>query len=348
MMGRFAFEVSQLSYLERRVAAALFANPPEATLDDALNHFILADEYAPFIWLENKLFIVKTLKLMKRNQKDIIAHLREANSVRDKLTDEVSDRRDGGNIMLRVFVTLCVLWVVSGRTLDKYHIDELLASGKNGAYEAAENLKKELGDQENPELLWRLAKVEHEIRKYEKKESKQEKLQKKALEYAERALALEDSNPEIHKWYAVALGGMTDFVSIKQKLKIAHTFEKEIRRALELNPNDWELHYLLGRFLFGTSQIGWFERKLATAIFGAPPTGTVEGAIDEFLVAERLSDGTELINKVFLAKAYLENDNYKSAVKVAKEGLLLEPKSYDETHGLQELEKIMKSYHKYA
>ncbi|CAG7734690.1 unnamed protein product [Allacma fusca] len=58
LLGRFCFEVSQLSWVERRVASTLFSEPPSSTVEEALQHFLSAENKGkPFI--ENRLFISK-------------------------------------------------------------------------------------------------------------------------------------------------------------------------------------------------------------------------------------------------------------------------------------------------
>ncbi|KAK8721339.1 hypothetical protein OTU49_012830 [Cherax quadricarinatus] len=59
LLGRFCFEVSQLSWLERRAATTLFGEVPSATYEEALLHFLAAEELRPSGWKENLLFIAK-------------------------------------------------------------------------------------------------------------------------------------------------------------------------------------------------------------------------------------------------------------------------------------------------
>jgi len=59
LLGRFCYEVSQLSWLERKMAATLFAEPPTATYDEAVQHFLSAEQMKPGGWKENRLFIAK-------------------------------------------------------------------------------------------------------------------------------------------------------------------------------------------------------------------------------------------------------------------------------------------------
>lgn len=61
-LGRFAFTIAGISWMERKVAATLMASPPTATYEEALDYFIRADEKRKFI--QNQLWIAKTyLKL---------------------------------------------------------------------------------------------------------------------------------------------------------------------------------------------------------------------------------------------------------------------------------------------
>jgi len=59
LLGRFCYEVSQLSWIERKMASTLFANPPEASLPEAIDHFLTAESLKPDGWKENRLFIAK-------------------------------------------------------------------------------------------------------------------------------------------------------------------------------------------------------------------------------------------------------------------------------------------------
>jgi len=59
LLGRFCYEVCQLSWIERKMASTLFASPPSATLPEAIQHFLQAEKLKPDGWKENRLFIAK-------------------------------------------------------------------------------------------------------------------------------------------------------------------------------------------------------------------------------------------------------------------------------------------------
>jgi len=59
LLGRFCYEVAELSWWERKMAATLFADPPVATMEEAREHFIAAETLKPDGWIENRQFLAK-------------------------------------------------------------------------------------------------------------------------------------------------------------------------------------------------------------------------------------------------------------------------------------------------
>eukprot|EP00729_Bicosta_minor_P023612 gene23612-19897_t len=62
LYGRWCFEVAQLSWITRRAAAALFGEPPNSTIEEALDEFMKAEEVAPDFSRANQLFVGKCYK----------------------------------------------------------------------------------------------------------------------------------------------------------------------------------------------------------------------------------------------------------------------------------------------
>eukprot|EP01135_Chromosphaera_perkinsii_P004080 Nk52_evm11s268 gene=Nk52_evmTU11s268 len=71
LLGRWCFEVSQLSWLERNALSLMFATPPTATIDDALRYFLKAEELNPGFWSTNTLMIAKCLFALNRKGEGI-------------------------------------------------------------------------------------------------------------------------------------------------------------------------------------------------------------------------------------------------------------------------------------
>ncbi|CAH1164709.1 unnamed protein product [Phaedon cochleariae] len=91
MLGRFDYEIAGLKWYERKVAAALFGEPPNATYTEALEHFMEAEELANFEWKENKMMIAKC-KVAIGEYKEAVEWLERANGC--KLGDNSDDKID--------------------------------------------------------------------------------------------------------------------------------------------------------------------------------------------------------------------------------------------------------------
>lgn len=52
---------------------------------------------------------------------------------------------------------------------------------------------------------------------------------------------------EGHKWLAILVGSRSDYQPIRDRVADGHLFKKHLDIALELRPNDYSLHHLLGR-----------------------------------------------------------------------------------------------------
>jgi len=61
-LGMWYYEVANVSWATRKVAAAIFASPPTGTLDEALAHFNLAESTSPGFYIRNRLMIGKCHK----------------------------------------------------------------------------------------------------------------------------------------------------------------------------------------------------------------------------------------------------------------------------------------------
>lgn len=70
------------------------------------------------------------------------------------------------------------------------------------------------------------------------------------------------SNADLHKWYAILVGVYGEFLPITEKIKNGYRFKEHVMKALKINPNDADLHHLLGRFKYEVANLSWIERKV--------------------------------------------------------------------------------------
>ncbi|XP_045066168.1 regulator of microtubule dynamics protein 3 [Coregonus clupeaformis] len=171
--------------------------------------------------------------------------------------------------------------------------------------------KLQYGD--SREFLWRLARAYSDM--YDSTEDKQEKklYAEQGREEAEFALKKNGLNAECHKWFAVLTGLTSQYETMHGKLKSSHILKEHLDRAIALRDDDPLCFYLLGRWCYEVSTLGWLERKAAAALYDKPPTSTLHDALENFLKAEELNPGFSKTVRLYIAKCHKELGNVSEA-----------------------------------
>ncbi|NXT65034.1 RMD2 protein, partial [Chaetops frenatus] len=131
-------------------------------------------------------------------------------------------------------------------------------------------------------------------------------------------------NLQTNKWehlFAIMCGYMSQFESVQNKIRNGYLFKEHLDKAIELKPQDPLLYYLNGRWCYSVAQLSWIEKKVAAALFGTPPTSTVEEALQNFLKAEEMHPGYSKCNYVYLAKCYKDLGQKNNALKYCDSAL---------------------------
>ncbi|CAH8854602.1 unnamed protein product [Trichobilharzia szidati] len=66
-LGRWCFEVADLSWVKRKLAATLFSTPPTSSYDEALKYLTESERIAPGALVNNSLYLGKTYQRLKNN-----------------------------------------------------------------------------------------------------------------------------------------------------------------------------------------------------------------------------------------------------------------------------------------
>jgi hypothetical protein len=139
------------------------------------------------------------------------------------------------------------------------------------------------------EAQWRVARCYSALGDFEAKGSAEMKAQfSLGLAAAEKAVALDETNPYGHKWYALMLGQMTQarcWGGTKEKIEQSYILKEEATLALQQLPKDSSLQYLLGNWCLSVADLSWIERKAASAFFATPPESSYEEALGYLLSA---------------------------------------------------------------
>ncbi|KAI7805720.1 putative regulator of microtubule dynamics protein 2, partial [Triplophysa rosa] len=95
LLGRWCYAVAQCTWIERKIAATLFGEPPSATVQEALQNFLKAEEISPKYSKYNYVFLAKCYKdLGQRTQARQMCDAASAMSVMTKEDEEAQKELD--------------------------------------------------------------------------------------------------------------------------------------------------------------------------------------------------------------------------------------------------------------
>lgn len=194
--------------------------------------------------------------------------------------------------------------------------------------------------------FWRLAKALH-LRSLQTKPGRaKEEIARQAFARAQEALRLDESSPEAHKWYAITLGALSEYVSTQEKIENGYRFKEHVDTAVRLKPQDPTLHHMLGRWSLEVSTLSWLERKLAGALYSRPPDSTVQEARAHFLAADKLRpDWKE--NLLHIGKTYICEGHYGPAMAWIDRAAALPCVDPGDDAVHKEVENLQQQYQRY-
>ncbi|OWF45108.1 regulator of microtubule dynamics protein 1-like [Mizuhopecten yessoensis] len=177
------------------------------------------------------------------------------------------------------------------------------------------NLLKDNLDENDDEILWRLARASCDMSRMSKTPNVCRTYMFEGFEYAKRALELNNSNFASHKWYAILLDKTAEFEGNKKRIENAFLVKEHFVRAVELNPKDATSMYSIGHWCYLFADMPWYYKKIASAIYTTPPTSTYEEALKYFEMAEEADPDFYIWNHVFLGKTYVRVGEREKAKK---------------------------------
>lgn len=178
---------------------------------------------------------------------------------------------------------------------------------QNRRYEECYQDLSKFEDENNAEILWRISRVLYNITKESGvKEEQKQSLIFNAYDIISRALAIDENNPNVHKWFAVLLDAKSTYIGISEKIKQVFNVKWHMKRAVILNPKDATTLYMLGLWCYEITDLPWYRRKIASTLFATLPESTYEEALDYFLKAETIEPRFYSLNLLMLGKTYLK------------------------------------------
>ncbi|XP_014772191.1 regulator of microtubule dynamics protein 1 isoform X1 [Octopus bimaculoides] len=243
--------------------------------------------------------------------------------------------------------------VVGGKGGDSFFlkVDTLMEgtiTERKKAYKLLQDSKEKY--EGNIDFHWRLSKSTFQMAETHKPQSEEKKdLLLVARDLANASLALNVNSSSAHKWYAVIVGSLTEYLGIRQQIELAYSIKYHIEQGLKLNPKDAFLHYMLGRWHYRVYMMTWMERKIAHLIFdNNPPQTSPQETLAHFMTAEKLRPMIWKENLLHIARCYAEMEKYSEAVKWLLKAKKIRRSEIDDEKTDKDIEDLLSKYISYG
>eukprot|EP01013_Petalomonas_cantuscygni_P038392 TRINITY_DN69507_c0_g1_i1.p1 TRINITY_DN69507_c0_g1~~TRINITY_DN69507_c0_g1_i1.p1 ORF type:complete len:264 (+),score=31.26 TRINITY_DN69507_c0_g1_i1:82-873(+) len=164
----------------------------------------------------------------------------------------------------------------------------------------------------HPELQWRLARAYYSSAEEIPEREARRAVFDRGLEVARAAVTAAPNVAGAHKWVAILTSKVGDYLGTKEKIQNAFLIRDHITKAIELAPTDGTAHHVLGMWCFNVANVSWIERKVASAVFAAPPEATYDDAIQHLTRADQCSEGF-VLNMLALGDCFMAKKDKASA-----------------------------------
>ena len=194
---------------------------------------------------------------------------------------------------------------------------------------------------EDIEVLTRLSIVHHFISEKEIKKSIERENVNKAFEFIEIAYSIDPENPQVLKWYVIALGKTVENQSIRNQIEESKNIEKIALKVIEILPNDEYCYNILGQWHFRLASLRGPSRRIASFLFSEPPQGSFEQA--KYFLEKSLELNPDYIGTYYwLGKTHLKLGNKEKAYDLFNKGILLDRPFKREEKLFQDMNNIIK------
>ncbi|XP_034933628.1 regulator of microtubule dynamics protein 1-like [Chelonus insularis] len=215
---------------------------------------------------------------------------------------------------------------------------------ENGEYQKLYGILNNYRNSHDDEILWRLSRAVYSLAKTAS-DSEAKKMFNDAYDIITEALSINPNNWAVHKWMAVIIDKKSSYDGMKARIKELNRVKEHMLKASELNPNDATVLYMLGHWCYSVSDLAWYQRKIASTIFGKVPDSSFEEALQYFKAAEKVEPMFYGDNLLFLGKTYLKLNQKDEAIKYLKMAAEYPAKNDDDHKAKQEATKILGTLH---
>jgi tetratricopeptide (TPR) repeat protein len=193
-------------------------------------------------------------------------------------------------MFIRLLVlALFLLPVVGASASDELIRQAAVAEGRQDARAALElYLHADKITPDNPDILQKIARQYSDLVDTQAGADGKKHYAEIALEYAQRAVALDPQNAVNILSVAVCYGKLALYSDIRDKVKYSRLVSEETKHALALDPNYAWAHHVLGRWNCEVAAVGTTSRFFAKLFYGDLPDASFTEGIRQLQLATKL------------------------------------------------------------
>jgi hypothetical protein len=164
-----------------------------------------------------------------------------------------------------------------------------------------------------------------------RQDSKDKKLRyfKAGQQYAVKALSLDSTNSEANLVMAFSIGRVILLESGREKVAGAGAIKRFAENAIKYDPKNFKAWHILGRWHYEVSGLNWFERMLASLLYGALPDASLQESIRDYEKSMAIRPDF-MLNYLELAKACRRDGQDGRAVRLLNHLDNLADEMYDD------------------
>ncbi|MBE0643701.1 MAG: hypothetical protein IH600_06440 [Bacteroidetes bacterium] len=199
----------------------------------------------------------------------------------------------------------------------------------------------EKADAQNPEVLWRIAKIHTDFAIGAKDDNAGMREVERAIDYARRAVAAGPGHAMAHAMLAIAYGQKAAFAPNSEKLDLTKLLYEHAKRALELDPSNNAAMLVLGIWHREMSSLNWAVKLLLKAVYGDTPEASAEESQRLLARAVELKPD-QIIGHLELAKTLIELDDEKAAAAQLRKAVALPKRDVHDGRRITEARELLR------
>lgn len=172
------------------------------------------------------------------------------------------------------------------------------------------------------QALWRSSFLYSRLGNRQEGKNAQKKYYDKAIDLAERALAVDSTHTQSNFVMSVAMGRKALISGSREKVSASRAIKKYADRAIKYDSTNAGAWHVLGRWHFKVANLSWLERAAANTLFGGIPDASNEKAAEYIQKAITL-DEQYVLYYYDLARVYRELGRDVQAIETCQQAIEL-------------------------